>query len=152
MGCKNKEEYQYFKSKGICTHCRQEKAEQGKALCLVCKMQNREYKKKYEPENIRARDKSKREYRKANGLCVNCGVRPQQHKLICNKCYSTILRRKAKNTAIPRSERVSYGLCYICGKNELVKGKKVCASCYEVRCKSISKIMYMSKENKNENF
>ena len=72
------------------------KAEQGKTLCLVCKMQNREYKKKYEPEKIRARDKSKREYRKANGLCVNCGVRPQQHKLICNKCYSTILRRKAK--------------------------------------------------------
>ena len=62
----------------------------------------------------------------------------------------TILRRKAKNTAIPRSERVSYGLCYICGKNELVKGKKVCASCYEVRYKSISKIMHMSKEDKND--
>ena len=35
------------------------------------------------------------------------------------------------------------------GKNELVKGKKVCASCYKVRYKSISKIMYMSKEHKN---
>lgn len=146
----DKEEYQYFKSKGICTHCRQEKAEQGKTLCLVCKMQNREYKseRKYDKE----KEKSKYIYRKENGLCVNCGARPQQHKLICNRCYSTILRRKAKNTAIPRSERVSYGLCYICGKNELVNGKKVCASCYEVRYKSISKIMYMSKENKNENF
>ena len=29
-----------------------------------------------------------------------------------------------------------------------IKGKKVCASCYDTRCKSISKIMYMSKEDK----
>lgn len=148
MGCKSKEEYQFFKSKGICTHCKKEKAEKGKILCLACKMQNREYKKKYDADKIRARDKAKREYRKANGLCVNCGARPQQHGLICNKCYTTILRRKAKNTDIPRSERVSYGLCYICGKNELVEGKKVCAKCYDTRYKSISKIMYMNKNEK----
>ena len=144
----NKEEYQFFKSRGICTHCRHEKAEHGKTLCLSCKMQNRAYKKKYDLEKIRARDKANREYRKANGLCVNCGARPQQHGLICNKCYSTILRRRAGNTGIPRSERVSYGLCYICGKNDLVKGKKVCAKCYDTRCKSISKIMHMTKEEK----
>ena len=144
----DKEEYQFFKSRGICTHCKHEKAEHGKTLCLACKMQNREYKKKYDQDKMRARDKANWEYRKANGLCVNCGARPQQHGLICNKCYSTILRRKANNTAIPRSERVSYGLCYICGKNELVEGKKVCASCYDTRYKSISKIMHMSKEDK----
>lgn len=34
------------------------------------------------------------------------------------------------------------------GKNELVKGKKVCASCYDARYKSISKIMHMSKVDK----
>ena len=73
----DKEEYQFFKSRGICTHCKHEKAEHGKTLCLACKMQNREYKKKYDPEKMRARDKANREYRKANGLCVNCGARPQ---------------------------------------------------------------------------
>ena len=46
----NKEEYQFFKSRGICTHCKHEKAEHGKTLCLACKMQNREYKKKYDPD------------------------------------------------------------------------------------------------------
>ena len=148
MGCKSKEEYQYFKKLGICTHCRKEKAEKGKTLCLACKMQNREYKKKYDPDKMRARDKANREYRKDHGLCVNCGARPWQHGLICNKCYTTILRRKSKNTAISRSERVSYGLCYICGKNELVEGKKVCAKCYDTRYKSIRKIMYMSKQEK----
>ena len=141
-------EYQFFKSIGICTHCRKEKAEKGRTLCLACKMQNREYKKKYDPEKMRARDKANREYRKDHGLCVNCGARPQQHGLICNKCYSTILRRRAGNTAIPRSGRVAYGLCYIWGKNELVNGEKVCVSCYDTRYKSISKIMYMSKDSK----
>ena len=144
----NKEDYQFFKSMGICTHCKKEKAEKGRILCLACKMKNREYSKKYVPEKIKERDKENREYRKANGLCVNCGARPQQHGLICNKCYSTILRRRANNTAIPRSERVSYGLCYICGKNGLAEGRKVCDSCYNTRYKSISKIMHMSKEQK----
>ena len=145
----SRETYQFYKSIGICTHCRKEKAEDGHVLCLDCRMQAREHKKKYDPEKIRARDKANREYRKANGLCVNCGARPQQHGLLCNKCYSTILRRRAKNADVPRSERVSYGLCYICGKNELVEGRKVCASCYETRYKSISKIMYMNKTQKN---
>jgi hypothetical protein len=148
----DKEEYQFFKSMGICTHCRKTKAEQGKTLCLACKMRNREYRAKQDKEKRREYDRKRIENARANGLCLACRTNPQQHKLICNRCYSTILRRKSKNTAVPRSERVSYGLCYICGKDELVKGKKVCASCYEVRYESISKIMYMSKEHKNENF
>ena len=49
----NKEEYQFYKSRGICTHCRHEKAEHGKTLCLHCKMQNREYNKKYDTEKLR---------------------------------------------------------------------------------------------------
>lgn len=144
----NKEEYAFYKGLGICTHCKKEKAEDGRTLCLACKMQNREYKKKYNPEKTRERDRKNREYRKENGLCVNCGARPQQHGLICNKCHSTILRRQARKPGIPRYERVSLGLCYICGKNELVKGKKLCASCYEKRLESISKIMHMTKEEK----
>lgn len=145
----SKENYQYYKRIGICTHCHREKAEEGRVLCLMCKMDNRKYKKKYDPEKTRARDKAKREYRKANGLCTNCGARPQQHKLLCHKCHSTILRRKEKNGKIPRCEWVAYGLCYSCGKEGLMEGKKVCAICYEKKYKSISKIMNMSAEQKN---
>lgn len=151
MGCKNKEDYLFYKSRGICTHCKKEKAENG-ILCLACKMRNREYRGKRDKEKQREYDRKRIENARANGLCLTCRTRPQQHGLVCNRCYATRLRINARKRTIPRSEWVSYGLCYICGKNELLKGKKVCASCYEVRCKSISKIMYMSKEDKNENF
>lgn len=147
----NKEDYAWYKEHYICTHCRKERAVEGKTLCLACLLENRNYKKKnVDIEERKKRDKQKYEERKTQGMCVNCGKRPQQHGQICNKCYSTILRRKQKTKSnITRSERVSFGICYICGKEKVMKDKGVCPKCYEVRMKSITPIMYLTKEEKN---
>lgn len=147
----NKEDYVWYKSRGLCTHCRKEKAVDGKTLCLECLILNRSYKKKpVDKEVQRERDKAKRAYRKEQGLCVNCGCRPQKHGLLCNKCYRTVQLRKIKRNAgkIPRTERVSFGLCYICGAEKL-SDRGVCQSCYEKRLEAISKASTMTKWDKN---
>lgn len=146
----NSETYQFYKSIGICTHCRKNKAQTGKTLCLDCLVQNRTYKKKYDRDKQRMTDKNKRKWRKEQGLCVNCGRLPQYHGLLCSHCYGTVLRRKEREkNNLTRSELPKYGICYCCCKNPVIEGKKVCKSCYETRLNSIHKICYMTKEEKN---
>ena len=151
-GNMNKEEYAFYKSNGICTHCRKARAEPGITLCLDCKIKNRKYKKAYNSDKQRKIDKEKREFRKANSLCVNCGCRPQQHGLLCGRCYTTVLRRKERMDSIPRSERASYGLCYTCGKNPVLSGKKVCKDCHETRLSAINKCLKGRQDGFNSNW
>lgn len=40
-------------------------------------------------------------------------------------------KRENKGITIPRSERVSYGLCYFCGKPIDYEGHRTCKSCAE---------------------
>ena len=146
----NKEDYQWFKEHHICTHCRKEKAETGKTLCLSCLIENRKYKKKNVDKCLESqKSKEKRQQRKELGLCVNCGVRPQIHGLLCTKCYSTRKVRNERNrSTILRSERRSHNLCYICG-SPAIQNKGVCSKCYQTRIVAMSSCMYMTKDEKN---
>lgn len=144
----NHDEYMFFKNLGICTHCRHNKAEKGKTLCLVCKMENREYKSSQRWTKTKS-EKAKREYlrRKQAGLCCNCGKYAQSYGILCKRCYATRKIRDMKKMS--RSERIANGLCYTCGSSDLADGKKVCKRCYEIRLNSVKKIMYMNKTEKN---
>lgn len=152
---KKREERHMRKEMGICVACGKERAYDGETLCLSCKMHQRETEsKKPKTEEQKQKqsieDKEKYYNRKSLGVCVNCGKRPKQHGLLCERCYSTILRRKSRiQNDITRSERPNYNRCYICGKEGLMEGKRVCEECYQTRLKSISSIMYLTKEEKN---
>lgn len=148
MGCNSKEEYDFFKGLNICIRCKKESAEPNKVMCWECNERDKTYDKQKRERHIeeyRKKDKEKYQILKENGICTYCKKRKAaQGKLKCEKCLSVLKNRKDnKRTDIPRNERISYGLCYTCGKNELMDGKGVCAKCYEIRLKSISKIMYM---------
>lgn len=52
-------------------------------------------------------------------------------------------KRNASKADIDRSERISYGICYICGKDKVMGDKSVCEKCYEKRIKSMRRIMYL---------
>ena len=142
------EEYQFFKKIGICTRCHKRGAEPNKVLCLECAdadNMRRKIRRKKNAEQERKTDMEKYERLKINGICTYCKRRSATTgKTKCEICLAKIRnRRNSRNTDIKRSERVSYGLCYICGKNELHEDKKVCKSCYDKRLASVSKIMYM---------
>ncbi len=127
-------------------------------MCWECIEKEKEYdrnKREKNKDDCKKKDNEKYKILKEQGICTYCKhEKAAGGKTKCNKCLAIIRnRRNSKKTDIDRSERISYGLCYICGKNKLMKGKGVCEICYKKRIESISKIMYMavSEEWKQDN-
>lgn len=142
------EEYHFYKRLGICVRCHKKQAEPNKVLCWECGDKEIEIYRKNRAKNRESRNKRDLEkYRKLKemGICTYCKHEkaiPGRYK--CEKCLSKLKRKRdAERQDIIRYERVNYGLCYICGKNELKEGFRVCESCYKKRLDCIQKIMYM---------
>ena len=139
-----KEEYDFYKSIGICVRCHKNAAEPNKVMCIECADKERDIDKRKREKNItqsRSRDREKYYNLKARGICVYCKKRPAiPGKTKCSKCIAKIRSRKNANKSdIPRSERVSYGICYICGKNRVIKDHGVCENCYKIRLQAMEK-------------
>ena len=153
-----KAEYHFYKGLGICVRCHKLKAEPNRVCCYECidrdKIRDREKYIKH-ADKINKRDKERYKALKEQGICTYCKhEKAVPGKTKCQKCLNKLQRKRIlKQNGIPRSERPSYEMCYLCGKAELFEDKKVCAACYEKRYQSISKIMYMpvSKEWRNDN-
>lgn len=121
-------------------NCKTEVAEPGKALCIECAEKSRERNRKAEAKRTeeqkkilheKAAERNRRIYsqRKAAGICTKCG----KHKAVfgrtlCIDCLTRKRRQKDRrwNNDIPRSERVGYGLCYVCGDPVCRENEKLC--------------------------
>lgn len=145
---KRKDEYHFYKRLGICTRCHKNSAEPNKVLCMECADADNERCRVKRLENLedrRKKDLDKYKKLKADGICTYCKTRKAENgKTKCSICLAKLRNKRENNKSdILRSERSSYGICYICGKNPLLKDKGVCQSCYDVRLESIQKIMYL---------
>lgn len=88
-----------------------------------------------------------RKYWKEHGLCQHCGhVKEDPKYKTCEKCRA---RNKAYNmryeeiNGVPRKEYIriyakerrdrltAEGLCYVCGKEPPIDGRRICAKCAE---------------------
>jgi hypothetical protein len=108
------------------------------------------------PEELRAYyDKCKdsrnalRSQRKALGICRDCGIyKASRNRVRCIDCLIKDKRRHRDlrlqqfeaSGSIKRSDWVSMGLCYTCGKNNTWQGYKVCESCHGKALVSLSKV------------
>lgn len=136
-----KDQYDWYKSHGICVHCRHEKAAKGHVLCLNClddarvryyKNHAEERKKRWAEhrEEEQARKRALYHERKEQGLCTKCG-KPARFGTFCYTCY---IRQKARRVAASdargniRQIREENGLCLKCGE-PLNTNKKLCAKC-----------------------
>lgn len=125
----SKEDYQYYKSKGICVKCRRERALKGRVQCLDCLERDRERKSNKQPKI----SKEQREYNKrkkqlcvAFKVCRECQSKDATKGQVCLECWIKRQRRnKNKSKSIDRSERKGYGLCYLCGRPS-VEGYNLC--------------------------
>lgn len=150
--------YHFYKDLGICIRCHKNVAEPQKVMCWECieSESERRHNKRIE-KNQEYKDKDNKKYRmlKEQGICTYCKHRKAAFgKTKCEYCLSKLrARRNARKCDIDRSERVAYGICYICGKADVIPGKGVCEKCYETRMESIEKIMYLpgGKHWKNDN-
>ena len=146
-----KEEYDFFKSIGICVRCHKNSAEPNKVMCLECAGRDADrYRVKGRSETTLQKDavRKKKHYEKCKlqGICPKCGRTTDRH-VFCKICRSKIRNHKERNrTDIGRSEWISYGICYLCGKAPAMDGKKVCSKCYETRLKAINKCVSESQK------
>ena len=147
------EEYQFYKRLKICVRCHKNQAEPNRVMCLECSGAESDYRKKKrkcsDTDEFKKKDLDKYYKLKQQGICTYCKhEKALQGKTKCQKCLSKIRnKRNAKKCDIDRSERVSYGLCYICGNDGLYKDTHVCEKCYKKRYESISKIMHDKASN-----
>lgn len=151
----NKERRAKLKLLGLCISCGHEEAEPNKTKCWECAEKDRiaseNRRKKPEIKKIVAEyDKDRYQRNKENGICTHCGKKPKEKGLVCISCHNKKLanQRRYKDRHgierdLSRSERIAYGMCYICGKNAM-QGKGVCEEHYKQREDSIKKICYFS--------
>lgn len=148
---KNKELYNWYKSKGICTKCGTNKVKKGCTMCWDCaeksnmRSQNYYHSKMTEDQYKRRLNynRRKRELCVAFGICRDCLKRDAIKGRFCLECYIKAQRRnmKKREGEIQRTERVDYGLCYFCGK-PVIEGKKTCPTCYENRKINVLTVKY----------
>ena len=157
-----KEEYDFYKSLKICVRCHKNTAEPHKIMCLECADKEKIADKKKREKNleiVKAHDLDKYYRLKEQGICTYCKHRAAvPGKTKCVKCLAKIKAKRDLNRKdISRSERVSYGICYICGKDKIIDGHGVCEECYKVRIKAMDKCLnsrqagfndYWKNENK----
>lgn len=149
----------YYLSRGMCPNCGGKRpVKPGTTLCFDCsdKRKTRYWRKKEnETEEQRtARLEYHRKYNaeytrktQENGLCGKCGKPVLPGKRLCLDCLVKSKRRDEKRriekskTGLPHSTFVSFGLCGVCGSDDLQEGKKVCKRCYANNLNSLKKAM-----------
>ena len=126
-----RELYAERKAAGICTKCGKEKAEQGRTMCRKCL----DAKSEYEREN--------KVYFKQLGICTRCRKnRAMKGRTTCIECTekdrarSIYMRYKDADVNNKRrrnqwAERLSAGVCPVCGKRKLAPNRKKCFICLE---------------------
>ncbi len=143
---RSKKDYLFAKAHGICVNCKNETAEPGKTLCFECAEKSRARNRKAAANRTEEQKETMRrkhaEYcrqkyaeRKAAGICTKCGERKAvRGRTLCIDCRTKRRRKKDPrwNNDIPRSERVGYGLCYVCGKPVCRESKSLCLEHYEL--------------------
>lgn len=151
----NKQDYDFYKSIGICPQCRKRPAEPNKVLCLECAEMacvHDQNKRKRHLEHVKKLDLKKYYRLKEQGICTYCKHEKSiPGKTKCKKCLAKIRYKRQQNRRdLDRSEWVAHGICYQCGKNQVLPGKGVCSECYKIRLIAINKCLESRQDGFNE--
>ena len=155
---KQHEEVAWRKEHGFCVTCGRNKAKRGRAMCQDCTDKTVERNKRYKQYHNSTVFRNKR---KANHLCARCGkplgYDKHIHCEVCRRKNMMANRRheERKNGGIPiipRQERASYGLCYICGDKIEFSDDSLCEKCRARTMENLKKAWSSkrSKENRDK--
>lgn len=130
-----REERLFRKRNNLCLYCGKENAYLNDNYCEACSEKQKNSQMRYREknkENNRVRAIEIRNIRKEQGLCTRCGKRKSRtNRSLCEWCLAKARNNYNKNrNDISRSERSSYGLCYLCG-SPLDREGKTCSNCAE---------------------
>lgn len=84
----HKQRRQYLYSQGICQVCGKRICEPGYVRCIVCHNTFNIRKKERDPDGTKQKQylRELREYRRANGMCLDCGDKALLGRKRCSKC------------------------------------------------------------------
>ena len=142
MATYRNETRKFNKEHNICTMCGHEIVYDGYSTCEICREKQKDYSARFYSKETESKKeernkkqaeymRDKREKRKEQGVCVECGKKLcASSKIHCIEHY--LANKKAyKKIEIPREQRVDYGLCYTCGNEIDDKQYKLCNVCLE---------------------
>lgn len=147
-----RETREFLKKIGICPRCGENKLFGDEKECPECLAKMYELNKKYKKNsnyNYKEWYKKDVDYLKKNGLCISCRKKKAaEGKASCERCLIKNKIRaeesRLKKGIIPRSERLSYGLCYFCG-NKIDREGKTCSECASRLVKNLPKEKSVNK-------
>lgn len=145
---------EWYISHGICPKCKDAPLMGNERLCPECRAN--------ESERLSRYNRSKPEYRKrhyekykALGLCVKCGRKVLSGYATCPICSNA--QRDHNNFSRDnflvgeRTYKALHGICYRCGKNPCVDGKKLCADCYDASLRNLQKARAVQRDVRSHN-
>ena len=154
----SKSNYEFLKSRGICTKCGKRKAVNKVTYCEYCLekdvIKNAKYREKNRDrlrEENKKRMQNLRDKRKQNGECTKCGKKLNplydgDNTVKCKICrvyymeYMRDRRNKDKKQKISREEKIELGLClHINCECNVLDGYKLCKKHYEISINNLSK-------------
>ena len=153
----SKSNYEFLKSRGICTKCGKNKAVNKTTYCEYCLEKDVIKNAKYREKNRnRLREENKkrmqdlRNKRKQNGECTKCGkklnpVFDGNNTVKCKRCkvyymeYMRKRRSKDDKQKITREEKIELKVCLYCN-SKAIEGKKLCKKHYNTALNNLSKV------------
>lgn len=134
--------YQFYKSMGICCECQKRKAEPNLVRCWECNEKHKKRNSKRRNELEKPTVNTTVQKRIELGICTLCGKRKAQDgKRKCGICLvnERNKQRERRKAYITRSERKSYGMCYICGIDEIYEDTGLCKKHYDIASRNLEK-------------
>ena len=153
----SKSNYEFLKSRRICTKCGKRKAINKVTYCEYCLEKDVIKNAKYREKNRhRLREENKkrmqdlRDRRKQNGECTKCGkklnpVFDGNNTVKCKICkahymeYMRKRRSKDDKQKITREEKIELKVCLYCN-SKAIEGKKLCEKHYNTALNNLSKV------------
>ena len=144
----SKSNYEFLKSRGICTKCGKNKAVNKTTYCEYCLEKDVIKNAKYREKNravLRRKNKERmqklRDRRKENRECTKCGKKLNPlydvNYVKCKICrtyhknYIAKRRSRVEKGSMAKEERINIGMCLYCS-SRAIEGKKLCKEHYNV--------------------
>lgn len=149
---RERETYKFYQQMGVCPRCRKNKLYGNEKRCPECRAKEaeRSAKRKRSPEDISRWNKNYRQRLKDKGICLDCCKRKAEDgHTLCRICMDKRAEYQRIRRGTPlcgeRNYRALHGICYVCGKNPCMDGKKVCTACYGVSMANLNRAMIVYK-------
>ena len=159
------ENYKYYKEHEICPQCGVREHAPGRVRCEICLAQNAESSRRHRDKEskeqrnerlaaVKIHHRKMRSKRKDSGKCIWCGKPLSAYSTcFCPDCrIKNQKNNERRKSGIPRSERHLYGICYKCGKNPVIPGRKLCEICYEQSLNALKSAEKSEKTAERRNY